>query len=157
MRKTTGSLDLIEIEATENQTVRAFAVKYRLKLRTDLDETKIIPGRDGHLYEHDLGRLGLMYMPVKAKTAEMWGNRRRACVAAVMELHQDGDREGSVLFDPANPEQAKLAISTAGVKRRRIMSDAQKKVLSRARTLLPVKAQVSHDRAIVSTSPQEAL
>jgi hypothetical protein len=41
-----------------------------------------------------------------------------------MEVHQYGDREGSLLFDPSRAEHAKLAIQVAGVKRRRTMSDA---------------------------------
>jgi hypothetical protein len=53
-------------------------------------------------------------MPVKTKTGEMWNNRRNACVAVRMELHQAGDREGGLLFDPLNPEQAKLAIQVSG-------------------------------------------
>jgi hypothetical protein len=117
------------MEEMMDETLRTFAAKHRLKLRTDLDETKIIPGRHGHLYQHDLGKLGLMYMPAKAKTGEMWNTRRKAGAAVGMELHQDADREGIFVFDPANIEQAKLAIRIAGVKRRRIMSDAQKEVL----------------------------
>jgi hypothetical protein len=141
---------------TNEETLKTFATKYRLKLRLDVDETRIIFGRAGQIHQHDLGRLGVMYMPAKAKSAEMWNSRRKACIAVGMELHQDGDREGSLLFDPRNAAQAKLAIQVAGVKKRRLMSPAQKEVLTRARALLLVKTQVGADSTIVSTPPQEA-
>jgi hypothetical protein len=138
------------------ETLKSFAANYRLKLRLDVDETRTIPGRVGQIYGHDLGRLGVMYIPAKAKSAEMWNTRRKACLAIGMELHQDGDREGCLWFNPRNTEQCTLAIQVAGVKKRRIMSRAQKESLQRARTMLPVKAQVNPDRTILSTSPQEA-
>jgi hypothetical protein len=142
---------------TNEETLKTFATKYRLKLRLDVGETGIIFGRAGQIHQHDLGRLGVMYMPAKAKTAEMWNTRRRACMAVGMLLHQNGDREGSLLFDPSSAAQAKLAIQVGGVKGRRIMSQAQKESLQRARTILPVKARVNPDRTIIPTSPQEPL
>jgi hypothetical protein len=72
-----------------------------------------------------------MYMPAKAKTTEMWTNRKKACLAVEMELHQDGDREGCLLFDPRNAAQAKVAIQVAAVKIRRIMTQAQKEDLAK--------------------------
>jgi hypothetical protein len=76
----------------------------------------------------------------------MWNNRRRAGIEAGMLVHQDGDWEGSMVFDPSNPSQAKLAIQIAGLKRKRVMSDAQKKALSKARSLLPARDNVHHPR-----------
>jgi hypothetical protein len=141
---------------TMDEPLKPFAAKYRLKLRIDVDETRILPGRVGQIYQHDLGKLGVMYLPAKAKTTEMWTNRKKACLFVGMELHQDGDREGSLQFDPRNAAQAKLAIQIAGLKKKRIMSQAQKKVLTRARTLLPVKTRVTSACTTASASPQEA-
>jgi hypothetical protein len=136
------------------ETVRG---KYRLKLRVDVDETRTVSGRAGQIHQHDLGRLGVMYMSAKAKTAEMWNTRRKACMAVGMELHQDGDRDGCLSFNPRNTEQCKLAMQVAAEKKRRIMSQAQKESLQRARTTFSVKPQVNPDRTIVPTSPQEPL
>jgi hypothetical protein len=44
----------------ENHTVQLFASRYRLKVRTDVDETKIVTGRHGQVYEDDHGKLGVM-------------------------------------------------------------------------------------------------
>lgn len=116
-------------------TLTRFASKHRLKTRVDVDETKIIPGRNGHVYEDSPARLGVLLM---FRSPKPWGHRRRAGIAAGMELYQDGESEGSLLFDPAKPEQARVAISIAGIKKRRIMSAAQKEVLARAMNNSPI-------------------
>jgi hypothetical protein len=41
--------------ANEETTLKLFVTKYRLKLRVDVDETRMVPGRVGQIYEHDLG------------------------------------------------------------------------------------------------------
>jgi hypothetical protein len=43
-------------------------------------------------------------------------NARRRLLAAGFIQGQDGDFEGTFLFDPSNPVQAKLAIGEAGIK-----------------------------------------
>jgi hypothetical protein len=135
----------------EETTLKPFVAKYRLKLRIDVDETRIIPGRVGQIYAHDPARLGVMYLPPRAKTSEMWTNRKKACLAVGMLVHQDGDREGCLLFDPRNAAQAKLAIQVAGLKRKRIMSPAQMESLAKAQSRSPIcKPGVGSTVGIVS-------
>jgi ribosomal protein L37AE/L43A len=115
-----------------------FAARHRLKTRIDADGTTIIPGRDGssHIYENGDDLLGVLYMPrVAGKPVTgaimKWNRRRDKSEAAGMELQQNGDYEGSLTFDPENAQQVKLAIWIAGVKPKRIMSEAQREAARR--------------------------
>jgi hypothetical protein len=123
----------------DNETVRRFAKAHRLKFRTDVDGTMIVSGKHGcNIYQADQGALGVMYFsPFTVKGTGTWNNRRRAGVAAGMLVIQDGEQEGSMQFAPSNPEQVKVAIEIAGLKRKRMMSEAQQKALLKARSLLP--------------------
>jgi hypothetical protein len=118
--------------------IARFAAKQRLKLKSDADDTRVIFGRSGQIFEDAPGRLGVMFSSPIAKSGEMWGNRRRAGVAAGMEVAMDGDREGVLSFDPANPKQVALAITISGARLKRIMSGKQKEVLARARSNSPI-------------------
>jgi hypothetical protein len=66
------------------------------------------------------------------KTARtgMWNRIKAKCVAAGMMLHQDGDAEGILVFDPADPGQAKLAIKSVKAKAKRQMSPERLAALS---------------------------
>jgi len=131
----------------ENTTIREFAERHRLRVRHDEDRTWIIPGRYGHLWD-DGDRLAVTIFGEHA-TKTLWTYRRRACLAAGMELVQDGDAEGTLMFDPSNAEQAQAAIRAAGVKRRRTLSPAQREVAMRGLALarearnLPQESPVS--------------
>jgi hypothetical protein len=112
--------------------VQAFADNHRLKTRIDGDGTKIIPGRDGQIYEYDADVLAVMYRPKgDAWKPKTWGNARRACLALGFTLLQDGDSEGCLSFDPTNKAQAKLALKVAHIKTRRIPSPAALEHLTR--------------------------
>ncbi len=50
----------------------------------------------------------------------------RQALAAGMVLRQSGDAEGCFSFDPANQQQARLAIRMAGTRAKRQMSDEQR-------------------------------
>jgi hypothetical protein len=60
-----------------------------------------------------------------------WTYWRQACVAAGMEVIQNGDWEGTLRFDDNNPEQVKLAIRLAGIKRKRLVSEEAAKAGAR--------------------------
>ena len=107
-------------------TLGEFAERQRLRIRRDEDGSYHIPGRAGQLFEYDGQRLAVMYLD---GTPRAWGNRKRACLAVGMELHQDGDAEGTLLFDPENDAQAELGIQVAGVGRRRVLSDEHRRSL----------------------------
>lgn len=108
--------------------LQTFADRYRLRIRVDDAGDRMIPGRDGLLYDYGSGRLGVMVLDL---TPRRWGNIRRRCEAVGMELLQDGDAEGALLFDPAAAAQAQLAIRVAHVKRRRVVSEATRQRLAR--------------------------
>jgi hypothetical protein len=130
----------------------------RLKLKTDVDETRAVFGRHGQIFEHAPGCLGLMFSSRTAKSGEMWGNRRRAGVAAGMEVAMDGDREGVLSFDPRNPKQVAVAIAIAGAKLKRTMSAKQKEAFARARSKSPIgKRVVGPTGRTVSTHAGEPL
>jgi hypothetical protein len=127
--------------------IQKFAEKYGLKTRIDEDETVIIPGRKhrvlggqgiNHIYQHDGQLLGVM---IGFPTARMWNFSRRLLTQLGLKIQQDGDCEGSLTFDPANQTQAKAAIREAKVKPKRVMSEAQAKVLKDARNRSPLMRQ----------------
>lgn len=93
-----------------------FAEKLRLKVKRDEAGDPIIPGKRGHIYEHDAETLGVL---LEYPTARRWNWARRKLEAAAFTIWQDGDTEGTALFDPNNQVQAKLALQLVGIKRKR--------------------------------------
>lgn len=115
--------------------IRAFANEYRLRTRRDEDGGRIVPGKHGKIDPYDIATLAVMIL---GSTPRKWGFARRAGEAAGMTVLQDGDAEGTLLFDPSNAEQARTAIKIAAAKRKRIMSPAQREVLAKARKASPL-------------------
>jgi hypothetical protein len=115
--------------------LRSFAQAERLKLRKDEDGSLIVPGKKGHLWEYGDCFLAVTLLEL---TPRKWSHRRKLCLEAGMHLHQDGDFEGTCLFDPSDPTQVEVAIRVAEIKRRRIPSTAQLEVLARAREASPI-------------------
>ena len=101
--------------------IPTFAEKYRCAARRQ-DGEQVIPGKLGHVYEHGSATFGLMFMPDKAR---LWKYARRRLEAADFTIWQDGDEEGSALFDPTSPAQARLALKVVGARRNRRASPAQ--------------------------------
>lgn len=118
-----------------NVTLNGFSQRYRLKIRRDGCGDPIVPAKLGHLYEHGNGRFGIVLEdPANRPTrARALLSRRRKALAAGFTLHQAGDAESILLFDPENREQARLAIRLVGAKARRRCSPAQLEVLRKAR------------------------
>jgi hypothetical protein len=119
------------VQATEGAAimlVQEFAKKYRL--RTTFDDCKevIIPCKRGQIYECGGGKLAVL---VEAVSARGWHSVRKSLLAAGFELRQNGDCEGTLSFDPADPKQAELAIKVMRARRKRQLSDAQKAELIR--------------------------
>jgi len=129
-----------------NTIMMDFAERHRLRIRRDEDGTRIIPGKYGHLWEDDERLAVTIFGP--GTTPRIWGNRRRACEAVGMELTQDGDSEGTLVFDPSNRGQARAAIKAAGVKRRRIMSPAQREAAMRGLALAREARNLPEERPV---------
>ena len=79
-----------------------------------------------------------LVMP-EAGTAHWWNAARAAFLCAGMEITQDGDQEGTATFDPENPEQVRLALKYADVKRRRRVSEAERQRLTQIGFKKPVR------------------
>jgi hypothetical protein len=94
-----------------------------------------------HIYEHDDGVLAVMIGFEGRNRVAAWEARKVMWKNAGMEILQDGDWEGSAIFDPENARQRALAVKTAGVRPKRVMSPAQAEVLRQARKLLPGHGQ----------------
>lgn len=106
--------------------IERFAQKHRLRLRRSDDRLLIIRGRHGFLYDYDDGqRLGLT-ISSEDGGAGRWNNRRRAGEVAGMECIQDGDAEGTLLFDPSDAKQARVAIKAVAAHRQRRLSPEQR-------------------------------
>ena len=117
--------------------IQAFANRYHLRVKRHEDGEPIISGKLGHIYEHDESTLGLMFMP---KRPRLWSHAKRKLEAVDFTIWQDGDEEGSALFDPTNKAQARLALRVVGIKRKRRASPAQLANLRKAPARTPCSA-----------------
>ncbi len=127
-------------------SIEHFANRHRLRIKRDEVRTLIIPGRLGHLYEHDGGVLGLMLVSPTGddpKLDNTLRSRMRKALREGLELHQRGDYESSFLFDPENKQQARLAIRLVGAMRKRRASPAQLRNLRRGPDRRPHSAPES--------------
>jgi len=116
-------------------TVEQFAKQYRVKMRRDSCGEEIIPGKKfcrdmpdrmeyrSHVYDHgDGARFGVCLL---FTSVGKWHNAAKRLLAAGFTLKQNGDTEGTLLFDPTNATQAKAALKGAGVKTRRKLTSEQ--------------------------------
>lgn len=117
----------------DQRTIQRFAARHKLKLRTDEDSTRCIEGKFGQIYEHSPETLAVQY----GADTSTWSRRRRAGEDAGMTCWQDGDLEGVLHFNPEDRGQVKVAISIAGVRRKRKvlpLSPAQQQALAIGRS-----------------------
>ncbi len=131
--------------------IQSFAERHNLKIKLDSCRNPIIPGKKtptgmsdrveyrNHIYEHgDDGTLGVCLMfPTKAR----WTYAKKKLLAAGFVIRLDGDTEGTALFDPADFQQARLAIRIVGAKRRRALTAGDR--LDRAARLKRARARKS--------------
>ncbi len=108
-----------------------FSKKYRLRVRRAEDGEAVIKGKHGQIYFHSDGVLGAFLMP-NGYSPRLWPGARRRLEAVGCTIWQNGDHEGSVLFDPANLKQCGLVLKVIGAKRKRIPSPAQLAALEKA-------------------------
>lgn len=113
--------------------IREFAEKYRLKAKTEsaCNET-IIAGKFGHIYQHGADLYGVMFVP-RARQPRKWTYGKQQAIAAGLVLYQDGDCEGTLLFDPGNKAQVRAAMKLTGIKKRRKATEDQIAHLARIR------------------------
>src|SRR5215471_2020375 len=97
-------------------TIKEFAAKHKTRIKQDEVGDFIVVAKHGQIYDHESGQFGVMFL---MDGAGAWNNRRKACEAAGMKCIQDGDTEGTLLFDPENRDQAKLAVRLVGARIKR--------------------------------------
>ena len=126
------------------ENLAQFAERKRLRIKRNEVGELMIPGRIGHLYEHDCGVFGLMLMSPNGDDPKLDNTLRskmRKALREGLELHQRGDYESSFLFDAENKQHTHLAIRLIGCKRKRRQTGKGKPLTSeRARYL----AQIRH-------------
>jgi len=131
------------LRLTGSQTTLAgFAELHHLRPKLDESHDPIVRGKLGHLYEHDASRFGIVLQapPDSTRLDRTLRARKLRAIAAGFLLHQEGDCEAILLFDPADVRQAGLAIRLIQAKRIRQAAqptDAQ----VRARALFSSRAR----------------
>lgn len=124
------------------QTIREFAERYRVTTKRDTCAEEIIPGRQYakdmptrqeyrcHVYDHGDGKqfgVCLLYLPDgPSGKSRKWTSVRKRLIASGFEPKQTGDAEGTLLFDPKNEAQARLALNVCRVRAHRNLSDADR-------------------------------
>jgi hypothetical protein len=106
------------------EMIHMFAQQNRLPTSRETDGTAVIHGRAGcHLYEYSDSELGLMILSdAEDARPRRWAGIRKKCLEAGMTLRQNGDDEGALSFEPANRQQARLAIKITGARPKRQLS-----------------------------------
>lgn len=122
--------------------LKAFAAKHRLHVRLDECADLYIPGRRGQsqLYFAD-GELCLMVIDGPYVLRSRWKTleARRLWLG---DVFQDGRRRVQDVKAEGIPlENAKLAIKLAKVRPKRVMSEAQREVLVKARASSPLQSR----------------
>jgi hypothetical protein len=128
------------------ETIQHFAELHRVKTKRDECGDTIIPGKTGHIADGFVAGFGICAME---STRKRWGNVRRKLETAGFLVRQDADTEGVATFDPANKQQARLALRLIRVKTRRQMvapSPAQ----------LAVRARFARNSRLSRSLPEQA-
>jgi len=120
-------------------TVEVFAEQHKLRLRRDECGEQFIPCRRGQIFDNGDGRLGVMILNDSPRG---WGNARRAVEAAHFDITQNGEEEGTALFNPADRRQVKVAFNLAKPYRRKKLSEE---------TLAKLRRQVAIARGVQKT------
>lgn len=110
--------------------MKSFADKFRLKLKRDECGELYVPCRRGQIHDHGNGKFAVL-MIGPAATPRAWSATCPTLLRAGFVLHQDGDAEGSLLFDHANVEQCRLAIWIMAARRARRYSPKDRERLTR--------------------------
>jgi hypothetical protein len=122
--------------------LQVFATAHRVNAKRDDCNEAIIPGTAGHVYDQGEGRFGVLLI---FESKRQWTNSKRKLSAAGFTIRQDGDTEGTAIFDPADRKQCRLALRIAGVKRQRVLTDEQRQAAA---------ARLATYRAVRNAGPQ---
>ena len=81
--------------------LESWARDYQLKV-VATDDGPVVPGRSGHICQHTDDLLAVTI-------TDRWVSSRHKLITSGCVVVQDGDREGTVSFDPNDPD-ASLAV-----------------------------------------------
>jgi hypothetical protein len=120
--------------------IEQFASKHNLLFRKDECRDSTIPARPGHIYEHSASLLGVLFSESDRYTNRILLDRRRQLFKAGLSLHQAGDAESILLFDPASATQAQAVIRALGARKKRRQTAGQLLNLRKAPEKMPLQA-----------------
>ena len=120
--------------------IEQFARKHKLRLSEDRCGDPMISAKLGHIYEHGPAVLGVVFSELAQYSNKILLARRRQLVKAGLTLHQVGDAESILLFDPTNAVQAETVICTVGAYRKRKQAAAQLFNLKKGPEKMPLQA-----------------
>jgi hypothetical protein len=124
-----------------------FAREHKLRISEDECGDPMISAKLGHIYEHGPAVLGVVFSESAQYSNKILLVRRRQLVEAGLTLHQVGDAESILLFDPMNTTQAETVICAVGAYRKRRQAAAQLCNLKIGPEKMPLQAQ-GNDRMV---------
>jgi hypothetical protein len=120
--------------------IKEFAAKYHVRTKRDSCGEDIVAGsvrpKDmparveyaAHVYDHGDGkRFGLLLL---FQSKPKWTYAKKKLVAAGFTIKQDGDTEGTALFDPENCAQVDVAFRVAHIRVRKELTAERREALS---------------------------
>ena len=116
-------------------TFHQFVENHRLRVKRDECHDAIVSGKLGHLYQHNASRFEIVLEAPADSTRldSTLRSRKRRAIAAGFVLHQEGDCESILLFDPVDVKQAGLAIRLIQAKKiRQALQPTDAQLRSRA-------------------------
>jgi hypothetical protein len=117
-----------------------FAQQHRLRVTRDECNDQVIQGKRGQLY-FDGFELCLMVLDGKPALPSKWKALGGKLWMGDISQNAQGVRVQDVKITGIPIENAKQAIRMCRIKPKRIMSDVQKAVLAKARSLSPLRVQ----------------
>jgi hypothetical protein len=101
--------------------IRMFSSLYSLKNVKDECDEEVISGKLGQNFDHGLGKFGLVLedRPSGPSRSRLLLSHRKVALQGAHKLIQEGSCESVLLFNPNDPDQANLAISLVGARRKR--------------------------------------
>jgi hypothetical protein len=128
-----------EVAREKRLTIQQFAEQFLLKVRRDSCGDEIIPGKPRnatrqedrrHIFQHsEDGKL--FGVSLRFNSGRAFGFALRRLLTAGFTPAQIGETEGTLLFNPCDPEQANVAILEAGTRINRPASPEQLARLAR--------------------------
>jgi len=127
-------------------SLAVFAARHKLPTVQPMgNDERYIKGRDGLITEYSPSHLHLVLSPGTGD-ARWWHSRSRAGVRTGMVLDQDGDSEGSLIFDPSDAKQARLAIKLSGARpsrKKAVANPANRGLTQRKVPHLPLESTIA--------------